>query len=112
MVFLFLANPYVRVYAIWTSEKYVTRNTSTSFDETKKGPEGSVDKPFLWTEGRVSLRSALNKSAYGHGEHISVTIDVRNDSRKIIRKIRVSVKKGENVFLLHIFICLNVNVLN
>lgn len=55
-----------------------------------QGPEGSVDKPFLWTEGRVSLRAALNKSAYGHGEHISVTIDVRNDSRKIIRKVRVS----------------------
>lgn len=53
-----------------------------------------MDKPFLWTEGRVSLRAALNKSAYGHGEHISVTIDVRNDSRKIIRKIRV----GSDVF--------------
>lgn len=59
---------------------------------TLKGPEGSVDKPFLWTEGRVSLRAALNKSAYGHGEHISVTIDVRNNSRKIIRKIRVSTR--------------------
>lgn len=55
-----------------------------------QGPEGSVDKPFLWTDGRVSLRAALDKSAYGHGEHISVTVDVRNDSRKIIRKIRVS----------------------
>ncbi|KAG4072017.1 hypothetical protein HA402_010954 [Bradysia odoriphaga] len=54
-----------------------------------RGPEGSVDKPFLWTDGRVSLRAALNKSAYGHGEHISVTIEVRNNSRKIIRKIRI-----------------------
>lgn len=54
-----------------------------------QGPEGSVDKPFLWTDGRVSLRAALNKSAYGHGEPISVAIDVRNDSRKVIRKIRV-----------------------
>lgn len=61
-----------------------------NFHLTLKGPEGSVDKPFLWTDGRVSLRAALNKSAYGHGEHISVTIDVRNNSRKIIRKIRVS----------------------
>lgn len=52
-----------------------------------------MDKPFLWTDGRVSLRAALNKSAYGHGEHISVTIDVRNNSRKIIRKIRVSIRK-------------------
>lgn len=48
-----------------------------------------MDKPFLWTDGRVSLRAALNKSAYGHGESISVTVDVRNDSRKVIRKIRV-----------------------
>lgn len=55
-----------------------------------QGPEGCVDKPFLWTEGRVSLRAALDKSAYVHGEHISVAIDIRNDSRKIIRKIRVS----------------------
>lgn len=58
-----------------------------------KGPEVSVDKPFLWTEGRVSLHAALDKSAYGHGEHIAVTIDVRNDSRKIIRKVRVRKQK-------------------
>lgn len=56
----------------------------------QQGPEGCVDKPFLWTEGRVSLRAALDKSAYIHGEQISVTVDVRNDSRKMIRKIRVS----------------------
>lgn len=55
----------------------------------EQGPEGFVDKPFLWTEGRVCLRAALDKSAYIHGEHISVNIDVKNDSRKIIRKIRV-----------------------
>lgn len=67
-----------------------------------QGPEGSVDKPFLWTEGRVSLRAALNKSAYGHGEHISVTIDVRNDSRKIIRKIRVSTPHSY-IFLIFFF---------
>lgn len=59
------------------------------FVSFQQGPEGCVDKPFLWTEGRVSLRAALDKSAYVHGEHISVTVDVKNDSRKIIRKIRV-----------------------
>lgn len=58
---------------------------------TKKGPECSIDKPFLWTEGRVSLRAALDKSAYVHGEHVTVTVDIRNDSRKIIRKIRVNI---------------------
>jgi hypothetical protein len=55
-----------------------------------QGPFGSVDKPFLWTEGRVCLKASLNKSAYTHGENVNITIDVKNDSRKIVRKIRVS----------------------
>lgn len=57
---------------------------------TFQGPQGSVDKPFLWTEGRVNLKASLNKSAYTHGENVNVTIDVKNDSRKVVRKIRVS----------------------
>lgn len=51
-----------------------------------------MNKPFLWTEGRVCLRASLDKSAYGHGEHINVSVHVKNDSRKIIRKIRVSIR--------------------
>lgn len=60
------------------------------FTVVPQGPQGSVDKPFLWTEGRVNLKASLNKSAYTHGENVNVTIDVRNDSRKVVRKIRVS----------------------
>lgn len=59
-----------------------------------------MDKPFLWTEGRVCLRASLDKSAYGHGEFINVSIHVRNDSRKIIRKIRVSEQSMKSNFLL------------
>ncbi|GAB0088133.1 uncharacterized protein DMENIID0001_025150 [Sergentomyia squamirostris] len=70
-----------------TKDKGVAHvNTDTEIFEA---PQGSVDKPFLWAEGRVSLKAALNKSVYGHDEDIAVTIDVRNDSRKIVRKIRI-----------------------
>ena len=64
---------------------------------TFQGPQGSVDKPFLWTEGRVNLKASLNKSAYTHGENVNVTIDVKNDSRKVVRKIRVSFNFPERV---------------
>lgn len=57
-----------------------------------QGPQASVEKPFLWAEGRVNLKTTLNKSAYTYGEDIVVTIDIKNDSRKIVRKIRVSQK--------------------
>lgn len=54
-------------------------------------PQGFVDKPFLWTDGRVSLKAALNKTAYGHDENVAVTVNVHNNSRKVVRKIRVRI---------------------
>uniref|UniRef100_A0A336MCB4 CSON013564 protein n=1 Tax=Culicoides sonorensis TaxID=179676 RepID=A0A336MCB4_CULSO len=61
----------------------------TTNDLFNKGPQGTVEKPFLWAEGRVYLKATLNKSAYTHGEDVLVTLDVKNDSRKIVRKIRI-----------------------
>ncbi|XP_063708935.1 phosrestin-2 [Culicoides brevitarsis] len=58
-------------------------------DKLNKGPERIVEKPFLWTEGRLYLKATLNKYAFTHGEDIAVTIDVKNESKKIIRKIKV-----------------------
>lgn len=59
--------------------------------EQSSGPQGAVDKPFLLQDGRVGLRASLDKCVYGHGEEVSVTVHIRNDSRKTVRRIRVSV---------------------
>ncbi|XP_037883717.1 uncharacterized protein LOC119633938 [Glossina fuscipes] len=70
-------------------------NYSKSFQEydcitaTGGGPQGAVDKPFLLQDGRVGLKASLDKAWYTHGEEICVTINIRNDSRKTVRKIRV-----------------------
>ncbi|KAH8306601.1 hypothetical protein KR018_009011, partial [Drosophila ironensis] len=53
------------------------------------GPQGAVDKPFLLHDGRVALRASLDKGWYTHGEDVNVTVNVRNDSRKTVRKVRV-----------------------
>ncbi|XP_058974622.1 uncharacterized protein LOC101889685 [Musca domestica] len=53
------------------------------------GPQGAVDKPFLLQDGRVGLRASLDKAWYTHGEDVCVTINIRNDSRKTVRKVRV-----------------------
>lgn len=37
----------------------------------------------------------MNKSAYTYGENIIVTIDIKNDSRKVVRKIRVRIRSSE-----------------
>ncbi|XP_020717337.1 uncharacterized protein LOC101460042 [Ceratitis capitata] len=54
------------------------------------GPQGSVDKPFLLQDGRVALRASLDKAWYTHGEDVCVTVNIKNDSRKTVRKVRVS----------------------
>lgn len=54
------------------------------------GPQGAVDKPFLLQDGRVGLRASLDRSIYGHEEEVTVTVQIRNDSRKTVRRIRVS----------------------
>ncbi|XP_030381808.1 uncharacterized protein LOC115629478 [Scaptodrosophila lebanonensis] len=53
------------------------------------GPQGAVDKPFLLQDGRVGLRASLDKAWYTHGEEVNVTVNIRNDSRKTVRKVRV-----------------------
>ncbi|XP_065365634.1 uncharacterized protein LOC135958670 [Calliphora vicina] len=71
-------------------------NYSKSFQEYENicpiscgGPQGAVDKPFLLQDGRVGLRASLDKAWYTHGEDVCVTVNIRNDSRKTVRKIRV-----------------------
>ncbi|XP_065093240.1 uncharacterized protein LOC135713948 isoform X2 [Ochlerotatus camptorhynchus] len=67
--------------------------------DVNKGPQLSVDKPFLWADGRVNLKASLNKAAYVHGENVTVTLDIKNDSRKIVRKIRL-------VAVQHVDVCM------
>ena len=60
------------------------------FQYESGGPQGAVDKPFLLQEGRVSLRASLDKAWYTHGEDVIVNVNIRNDSKKTVRKVRVS----------------------
>lgn len=65
--------------------------------ESCGGPQGAVDKPFLLQDGRVGLRASLDKAWYAHGEDVCVTVNIRNDSRKTVRKVRVSITEKYNV---------------
>lgn len=84
---------------LWCCDETVTERDSLLLNFTitrpqATPPQGCVDKPFLWTDGKVSLRAALNKTAYSHEEKVCITVDVHNNSRKIIRKIRVRLIQG------------------
>lgn len=52
-------------------------------------PHAAVDKPFLLSEGRVELEASLDKATYHHGEPVTVTVTIRNNSGKTVRRIKV-----------------------
>ncbi|XP_054087489.1 uncharacterized protein LOC105219499 isoform X2 [Zeugodacus cucurbitae] len=64
-------------------------NAACALSGSGGGPQGAVDKPFLLQDGRVGLRASLDKAWYTHGEDVCVTVNIKNDSRKTVRKVRV-----------------------
>lgn len=58
----------------------------------QKGPQASSEKPFLLSDGKVTLEANLDKSIYTHGDPIHVSINVMNTSKKVVRRIKVKPK--------------------
>lgn len=57
-----------------------------------QGPSIEIEKPFLWTEGRIILKASLDKHYYFHNENVNVTVEIKNESKKIVRKIKASLE--------------------
>lgn len=55
----------------------------------QKGPQATSEKPFLLSDGKVTLEANLDKAIYTHGDPIHVNISVRNTSKKAVRRIKV-----------------------
>lgn len=55
----------------------------------QKGPQATSEKPFLLSDGKVTLEANLDKAIYTHGDPVHVNISVRNTSKKVVRRIKV-----------------------
>nr|XP_015839691.1 PREDICTED: arrestin homolog isoform X2 [Tribolium castaneum] len=60
-------------------------------------PCAQVEKPFLLSEGKVHLLASLDKAIYSHGEEIHVFVQIKNNSNKTIRRIKVFVVQHVDV---------------
>lgn len=55
----------------------------------QRGPQATSEKPFLLSDGKVTLEANLDKAIYTHGDPVHVNISVRNTSKKAVRRIKV-----------------------
>lgn len=68
---------------------------------TKQGaqPCTVVRKDFMLSPGELELEVTLDKQLYHHGERIGVNICIRNNSNKVVKKIKAMVQQGVDVVL-------------
>ena len=71
------------------------------FAPSKQGnqPCTIVRKDFLLSPGELELEVTLDKQLYFHGERIAVNICIRNNSNKVVKKIKAMVQQGVDVVL-------------
>jgi arrestin-1 len=71
------------------------------FAPTKQGqqPCTVVRKDFMLSPGELELEVTLDKQLYIHGEKIGVNICIRNNSNKVVKKIKAMVQQGVDVVL-------------
>lgn len=94
---------YVKVYCGET-ETDLTHKRSTvmmgirkiQYAPTKQGrqPCTVVRKDFMLSPGELELEVTLDKQLYNHGETITINICVRNNSNKVVKKIKTLVQQG------------------
>ncbi|XP_054284658.1 arrestin homolog [Macrosteles quadrilineatus] len=58
-----------------------------------------VRKDFLLSPGELELEVTLDKQLYHHGERVAVNICIRNNSNKVVKKIKAMVQQGIDVVL-------------
>lgn len=71
------------------------------FAPTKQGaqPCTIVRKDFLMSPGELELEVTLDKQLYFHDERIAVNICIRNNSNKVVKKVKAMVQQGVDVVL-------------
>lgn len=69
-------------------------------------PRATIEKPFLLSDGKVTLSASLDKAIYSHGEHIQVNVQIFNNSNKTVRRIKVSGKFFFSLSFLCVFLFL------
>lgn len=99
---------YIKIYS-GENETDVSHKRSTvnlgirkiQYAPTKEGrqPCTVVRKDFLLSPGELELEVTLDKQLYHHGERIAVNISIRNNSNKVVKKIKALVQQGIDVVI-------------
>ncbi|XP_078066246.1 S-arrestin-like [Mustelus asterias] len=82
-----------------SSVRLTIRKIQYAPDRTGLQPTAHISKHFLMSNEPLHLTATLNKEIYCHGDPITVTVEVTNNSNKDVKGVRVSAVQSTNVVL-------------
>uniref|UniRef100_UPI00358F6DD4 beta-arrestin-1-like n=1 Tax=Myxine glutinosa TaxID=7769 RepID=UPI00358F6DD4 len=98
----------LKVFCAENSEEKIHRRNSVrliirkvQYAPISPGPQPMAEttRQFLMSDKPLHLEASLDKEIYYHGEPINVNVHVTNNSSKIVKKIKISVRQFANICL-------------
>uniref|UniRef100_A0A9R1SB02 Arrestin-C n=2 Tax=Cyprinus carpio TaxID=7962 RepID=A0A9R1SB02_CYPCA len=79
--------------------RLVIRKIQFAPDNTGSGQKAELCKSFMMSDKPVFLEASLDKEIYYHGDPIPVTVKIKNETTKVVKKIKVTVDQTTDVVL-------------
>ncbi|XP_066496015.1 arrestin-C [Tiliqua scincoides] len=81
------------------SVRLVIRKVQFAPLSTGPAPKSETTKQFMLSDKPLHLEASLDKEVYYHGDPIGVNVNIKNDTSKIVKKIKVAVEQITDVVL-------------
>ncbi|XP_077589216.1 arrestin 3b, retinal (X-arrestin) [Stigmatopora nigra] len=68
-------------------------------DKNNTGPKAEITKQFMMSDKPVHMEASLDKEVYCHGDPITVSVKINNETTKVVKKIQIIVEQLTSVVL-------------
>ncbi|XP_067347750.1 arrestin-C-like isoform X1 [Channa argus] len=79
--------------------RLIIRKIQYAPSEVGSGPKAEICKSFMMSDKPVHLEASMEKDLYYHGEAIPIKIQIKNESNKTVKKIKITVDQTTDIVL-------------
>nr|BAR90776.1 beta arrestin [Nautilus pompilius] len=81
------------------SVRLAIRKLTYAPEEPAPQPSAEATKDFMMSPGNIKLEASLDKEKYYHGESLAVNVLVDNNTNKVVKKVKLSVRQFADICL-------------
>ncbi|XP_058253308.1 arrestin 3b, retinal (X-arrestin) isoform X2 [Hemibagrus wyckioides] len=77
----------------------IIRKIQFAPDKLLPGPEVNIYKQFMFSGKTIHLEASIQREVYYHGDPIQVRVKINNQTKKVVKKIKISIDQTVDVVL-------------